>query len=56
MPQQSGGEDVSSRPNVSLSAAERSERRRSSISLAIPVGTNQLAASVEIKQDQVEFE
>lgn len=32
------------------------ERRRSSISLAIPVCANQMAASVEIGQNQVEFE
>lgn len=32
------------------------ERRRSSISLAIPVCSNQMAASVEIGQDEVDFE
>lgn len=32
------------------------ERRRSSISLALPVCAHQLAASVEIRADQVEFE
>eukprot|EP00752_Nemacystus_decipiens_P004021 g3683.t1 len=35
--------------------AER-ERRRSSISLAIPVCSHQMAASVEIGQDEVDFE
>lgn len=60
MTQQSeGGEDATSvptlKPRVTLSAELR-ERRRSSISLAIPAGANPLAASVEIKQDQVEFE
>lgn len=32
------------------------ERRRSSISLAIPVCSNPMAASVEIGQDEVDFE
>ena len=53
MIQQSDG-DVSG-PKVTLNTPELCERRRSSISLAIPAGANQLAASVEIKADEVEF-
>lgn len=37
-------------------AARERERRRSSISLAIPVCSSQMAASVEIGQDEVDFE
>lgn len=44
--------------NEAAQAAQQQarERRRSSISLAIPVCAHQMAASVQIDHDQVEFE
>lgn len=54
-----GGEDATVVPrpkSQDVLNAELRERRRSSISLAIPAGGDPLAASVEIQQDQVEFE
>lgn len=53
MTQQSGGDPS----GLELTQDEEiCERKRTSISLAIPVGAKQLGASVEIKDDQVSFE
>lgn len=49
--------DEASAQAVQAARQQARERRRSSISqLAIPICANQMAASVEIGQDQVEFE
>lgn len=48
--------DMASAQAVQAAQQQARERRRSSISLAIPICANQMAASVEIGHDQVEFE